>query len=145
MKIIRISTDNEVSFHDFPEGNYSAQNHALRELIGNGCQIYEHVMPRRLYTELHIRNQATDLPGQCVSMLIDEEGMLKENEPNMLGSYLYESDRHGYPIMGNILLVGEKLDEDGIDFCGIEDSVFRKLAGQIEEMINKIEEEELDI
>lgn len=144
MKIIRISTDNEISFHDFPEGNYSAQNHALRELIGNGCQIYEHVMPRRLYTELHMRNQATCIPGQCVSMLIDEEGMLKENEPNMLGSYLYESDRHGYPIMGNILLVGEKLDEEGIDFCGIEDSVFRKLAGQIEEMINKIEEE-LDI
>ena len=38
MKIIRISTELELSVHEFPEGNYSQQNHALRELIGNGVQ-----------------------------------------------------------------------------------------------------------
>ena len=43
------------------------------------------------------------------------------------GSYLYETDRHGHPIMGNILFVGEEWGSDGIDFCGIEDSVFENL------------------
>lgn len=32
MKIIRISTELELSVHEFPEGNYSQHNHALREL-----------------------------------------------------------------------------------------------------------------
>lgn len=45
MKIIRITTDLEMTVHDFPEGTHEAQNHVLRELIGNDCRIYEHVMP----------------------------------------------------------------------------------------------------
>lgn len=35
MKIIRITTDLEMTVHDFPEGTHEAQNHVLRELIGN--------------------------------------------------------------------------------------------------------------
>lgn len=41
MKIIRITTDLEMTVHDFPEGTHEAQNHVLRELIGNDCRIYE--------------------------------------------------------------------------------------------------------
>ena len=74
MKIIRITTDLEMTVHDFPEGTHEAQNHVLRELIGNDCRIYEHVMPERLYTSLKMKNRPTKVPGQCVSMLIDEEG-----------------------------------------------------------------------
>ena len=80
------------------------------------------------------------MPGQCVSMLIDEEGLLKENEPNPVGSYLYETDRHGHPIMGNILFVGEEWGSDGIDFCGIEDSVFENLKLQLAHMIEVMKE-----
>ena len=50
-------------------------------------------------------------------------------------SYLYETDRHGHPIMGNILFVGEEWGSDGIDFCGIEDSVFENLKLQLDHMI----------
>lgn len=70
MKIIRITTDLEMTVHDFPEGTHEAQNHVLRELIGNDCRIYEHVMPERLYTSLKMKNRPTKVPGQCVSMLI---------------------------------------------------------------------------
>ena len=109
MKLIKISTELEMTVHDFPTGNHRKQNKVLRELIGNGCNLYEHVMPRRLYTELHQRNHPTKIPGQCVSMLIDEEGRLKEDmKPNLIGSYLYETEKHGNPIMGNILFVGEE-------------------------------------
>lgn len=40
-------------------------------------------------------------------MLVDEEGLLKPNKLNRIGSYLYKTDEHGCPIAGNILFVGE--------------------------------------
>lgn len=132
MKLIKISTDMELSIHDFPDGNHSKQN---RELIGNGCNLYEHVMPERLYTDLKMKNRPTKIPGQCVSMLIDEEGRLKENVPNLIGSYLYKTDEHGNPIMGNILFVGEEWTGDGIDFCGIEEETFKLLELELNNMI----------
>lgn len=138
MKLIKVSTDLELTAHEFPSGSHAEQNRFLLELIGNGCDLYEHVMPKRLYTELRMKDHPTKTPGQCVSMLVDEEGLLKENEPNMLGSYLYQVDRHGHPIMGNILLVGEKYGSDGLDFCGIEDSVFKELKQRLDHLIQTI-------
>lgn len=136
MKLIKISTDLELTVHEFPSGGYAEENRFLRELIGNHCDIYEHVMPGRLYSELHMKNHPTKVPGQCVSMLIDEEGLLKDKViPNLIGSYLYETDRHGSPIVGNILFVGEVWSSDGIDFCGIEESVFKTLELQLNNMI----------
>lgn len=142
MKLIKVSTGLELTVHEFPVGSYAEQNKFLRGLIGNGCDIYEHIMPGRLYTELHMKERPTKVPGQCVSMLIDEEGLLKENEPNLIGSYLYKTDRHGHPIMGNILFVGEEWGSDGIDFCGIEDSVFEELELQLNHMIDVMKEAE---
>ena len=135
MKLIKISTDLELSVYEFPDGTYEEQNQFLQELIGNNCHIYEHVMPDRLYTELHMFDRPFNIPGQCVSMLIDEEGRLKENVPNLIGSYLYRTEQHGCPIMGNILFVGEEWAEDGIDFCGIEDSVFELLELELNNLI----------
>ncbi len=135
MKLIKISTDFELSVHEFPGGTHEEQNRFLQELIGNNCRIYEHVMPDRLYTELHMFNRPSHIPGQCVSMLIDEEGRLKKNVQNLIGSYLYRTEQHGCPIMGNILFVGEKYSRDGIEFCGIEDSVFELLELELKNLI----------
>lgn len=136
MKLIKISTDLELTVHEFPEGTHEQQNKFLRELIGNNCDLYEHIMPARLYRDLHMKNRPTKVPGQCVSMLIDEEGLLKEKViPNLIGCYLYETDRHGNPIVGNILFVGEEWTGDGIDFCGIEESVFAQLELQLNNMV----------
>lgn len=77
MNLIKISTDLELSVHEFPTGTHEEQNNKLRELIGNDCRLYEHVMPKRLYTELHQMDHPTKVKGQCVSMLIDEEGLLR--------------------------------------------------------------------
>lgn len=68
MKIIKISTELEMTIHDFPEGTMREQNKALYELIGNGC-----------------------------------------------------------PILGNILFIGEKMGNSGIDFCGISEENFDRL------------------
>lgn len=136
MKIIKISTDLEMTVHDFPGGNYSQQNHLLRELIGNHCSIYERVMPKRLYTELHMKRSTTNVPGECVCMLVDEEGLSKEIPPNLIGSYLYETDIHKQRIVGNILFVGEAWEEDGIGFCGIDDKVFAVLEQKLTDLLH---------
>ena len=51
-KIIKVSMDLEVTVHDFPEGKLETQNRQLCELIGDGCDMIENVMPKRLYREL---------------------------------------------------------------------------------------------
>lgn len=136
MKLIKISTKLELTVHDFPTGTHGEQNEYLRELIGEDCRLYEHVMPKRLYTDLKMKNHPTKIPGQCVSMLIDEEGLLKEgNIPNLIGSYLYETDKHKIPIMGNVLFVGEEWTGDGIDFCGIEEETFKLLELELNNMV----------
>lgn len=136
MKLIKISTNLELTIHDFPTGAHGEQNEYLRELIGEDCRLYEHVMPKRLYTDLKMKNHPTKIPGQCVSMLIDEEGLLKEgNIPNLIGSYLYETDKHKIPIMGNVLFVGEEWTGDGIDFCGIEEEIFKLLELELNNMV----------
>ena len=66
MKIIRVSTELEITEHDFPTGTTAEQNRVLRELIGNDCRIYEHVMPERLYTMLKMSNRISEIPGKCV-------------------------------------------------------------------------------
>lgn len=86
-KIIKVSTDLEVTVHDFPQGNMREQNRALYELIGNGCDMIEHVMPVRLYNELGHSNHVKRSNSKCVSMLIDEEGLLKDNEAT-IGSHM---------------------------------------------------------
>lgn len=135
MKLIKISTDLKLSVHEFPTGTHEEQNNKLRELIENDCRLYEHVMPERLYTDLNMKNRPTKIPGQCVSMLIDEEGRLKPNQPNFIGSYLYKTDVHNQPIMGNVLFVGEEWGSDGIDFCGIEEETFKLLELELHNMV----------
>lgn len=135
MNIIKISTDLELTIHEFPVGSYQKQNQFLRGLIGNHCELYERVRPRRLYTELKMKNHVTNRAGQCISMLVDEEGGLKENEVNLIGSYLYETDIHKQPIMGTILFVGEQWGGGEIDLCGIDTTTLNYLEQQLNQMI----------
>ncbi len=133
MNIIKITSDNEISVHEFPAGDYEEQNRVLRELIGPQCELYEHVMPPRLYKVLG----GAQKMGNCVSMLIDEEGLYHDLDMNYVGSYLYETDMHGHPIVGTILIVGEEWASDGIDFCGMPDEQFNLLYPKLEELTKK--------
>ncbi|MCD8366109.1 MAG: hypothetical protein LUC83_09965 [Clostridiales bacterium] len=127
-KIIKITTDNRVSTHDFPEGSYSEQNEALRGLIGEGCDLYEHVKPPRLYEEMGAsRDEA--------SMLVDEKGRMKYLHVNQIASWLYGVDLHGGLIVGDVLIIGEERDISGeIDFCGLSEDQFNKLYPQFKSM-----------
>ena len=116
----------------------SEQNSKLRELIGPGCRSFEHVMPRRLYNVLGMSREISQEPGKAVSMLVDEEGYFQNLDLNYVGSYLYGTDLHGNPILGNILIIGEMYGEElGISFCGIGDEQFQLLYPQLEALTRK--------
>lgn len=88
-KIIRITTDNEVSVREFPTGNYAERQKTLCSLIGGMCEIAERVKPKRLYRELGMPAAYND----HVVMLVDEEGAYHELPVNLIGSFLYEKIR----------------------------------------------------
>lgn len=135
-KLVRVSTDLQVTIHDYPEGSYQMQNKALRKLIGKDCDLYESVSPKRLYSKVKI-GKKMEKEGHRMVMLVDEEGLLKSLESNILGSWLYETDKHGYPIAGNVLFVGTKYTGMGIDFCGISEDAAESLKKEFEEQIAK--------
>jgi hypothetical protein len=134
MKIIKLSANNKLSVHEYPTGDYSQQNQELRGLIGDDCHIYEHVKPRKLYTLLGHEDTPTKIKGECVSMLIDEEGLIKDRPVpiNYVASFLYDGATF---IAGNVLFVGEEWCDDGIDFCGINDVVFERLYAQLDRTV----------
>ena len=131
MKIIKITDWNHISIHDYPEG-HEYENEILCELIED-CDLFEHVMPRRLYNELGAPNE----PAEGVSILIDEEGRLKAKDINLVGSFLYESDIHNNPIVGNLLVVGECWKDGDIAFCGLTEEQFDLLYPQLEALVRK--------
>lgn len=55
-------------------------------------------------------------------MIVDEEGLLKKLPANIVGCYLYETDKHGYPIVGNIYIAKiETLPCGERDIAGLTD------------------------
>ena len=141
-KIIKVSPDLKLTSHDFPEGSIQEQMQKLYALIGNGCDIIQNVMPRRLYTKLGHTSNAEKESGKCVSMLVDEEFFFRNGcKPNAIGSYLYETDKHGSPILGNILFVGNWKQKDGIAIGGIEEETFEILSRQLDNIIEMMKPE----
>lgn len=72
-----------------------------------GCDCIEVVHPKRL-------------PHPYV-MIIDESGALKELPLNPLASVLYETDKHGWPIMGTALLMKEAMTDEGPDIVSLNE------------------------
>lgn len=99
MKIIKITTENEITTLEFPEGDITSVNKRLYEMIGPKCELMEHVMPSRLYKILGASNRPKKEKGSCTSILMDEEAYYHDLEVNVVGSWLYESDLHGNPIL----------------------------------------------
>ena len=71
-KMILITTDNEVKELEYPDGGLKSWK-KLREYIGNGCELIEHVQPKRLYTEIGAGIEIKNVPGSKVSMLVRSE------------------------------------------------------------------------
>lgn len=90
MKTVKVTPDNiisviDVNFDDFRD---------LQKAVGGSFEI---VRTRTLY----------EMFKMPIVMLVDEEGLLKQKEINRLGSYFYDVDRHGWPILGDIVFAVE--------------------------------------
>ena len=72
-----------------------------------GCEWIEIVRPRRL--------------PEGFIMLVDEEGLLKPNELNPVGSWFYQTDKHGEPIVGNVMIVKEVPGDEGPEIDGMSE------------------------
>ena len=66
-------------------------------------------------------------------MLVDEDGHLHQRKMNLVGSWLYETDIHGVPIVGDILIVGFSRKTGNI--CGLEEGMFSQLYSKFEKII----------
>lgn len=133
-KMILITYNDEVKELEYPTGN--SEWSKLTEYIGNDCSLLEHVQPRRLYTRIGASLEIKGVAGSKVSMLVDEEFSYHcdDDKINKIASWLYESDRHGYPILGNVLIVGEKYEGLAISFCAMSDEQFAIVYPKLKEL-----------
>ena len=87
MKTIKIKTDNTVSIIDVDFNDFRS----IQRAVGG---YFETVKTQKMY----------DYFKQPMMFLVDEEGHLKQLSLNQLGSYFYDTERHGWPIAGDIIL-----------------------------------------
>lgn len=54
-------------------------------------------------------------------MVVDEMGLMKDNAVlNPVGSWFYETDKHGDPIVGNVLIMKEIPGDEGPECSGMD-------------------------
>ena len=106
MKTIKISTNNEVSVIDVDFNDFRS----IKNAIGG-------------YSETVKTQKMWDYFKRPMMFLADEEGHLKKLPLNQLGSYFYDTERHGWPIVGDIILAVP----DGEYILGLEDAEAMKI------------------
>ena len=95
MQAILITTENKISIVDVT----APLHKSIGELVGG---LVEHVNPRNL--------------KHPYCMLVNESGLCDNLPLNRIGSYLYQTYKHGCPIVGNIVI----MKEDNYDWYGLE-------------------------
>lgn len=68
-------------------------------------------------------------------MVVDEEGLIKDKEINLVGCVLYETYKHGSPISGDILILREFFNDFGWDLEGLNDNDINLLLPQFKNIV----------
>lgn len=119
MKALKISTNDEVTII----GLQKPLHRTLQEELGG---YFEIVRPQRLASPF------------C--MIVDEDGLSKGLPVNQIGSLLYETDRHGSPIVGDIIIMALQSGPDGFDITGLSNSEAAGLETMFRQMAEKLRE-----
>lgn len=130
--VIGVTTNEEVLPVSVDWEDCLKEHEDITGFIGNDCTTYEIVRPRRLYTDLNYSDSYYH--NVVVVMLVDEEGLCKPNVYNLIGSYLYKTDKPHNAIAGNVLFVGEERREDGLYLCDLPEKTFETLKTQLTNM-----------
>lgn len=132
--IIRLTPDGTLTVPEWQE-----DNEYIRSLIGEKCDIYEHVKPNRLYTAFKcLDHPDSRFPGRHISMLMDEEANFHNLPINPVASWLYEFDKHGCVIRGTVLFVGEMWQREGIRFCAVDDMAGLALLANLSTAVSRL-------
>lgn len=111
MKGIVITTKNEMRVQEFSEPAYKS----IGEAVGGWIEV---VHPKRL-----------EYP-YC--MLVNEEGVILKLPINSFGSFLYGTDYHGDPMLGDIVLLKEGINSDGErDILGLDEQDIKYLCDMV--------------
>lgn len=89
MQLLKLQTNGNIKPIECPEDPDASW---LAEQIG--CEWIEIVHPK----------------GFDFILIVDEEGLLNEKPFNYYGSYIYGTQIHGQPIVGNVLIADENAD-----------------------------------
>lgn len=116
MKTVKVTPDSEIEAIEIKDATYS-----LRNLI-KGCP--EHIRPRRLK------------PPYC--FFIDDNGLMKGLEVNPAGSYLYETDIHGHPVVGNIFFMKEIKHCNSYSIVGLSDDEVKEIMQIISNALKEL-------
>lgn len=111
MKGIVITTKNEMRVQEFSEPAYKS----IGEAVGGWIEV---VHPKRLESPY------------C--MLVNEEGVILKLPINSFGSFLYGTDYHGDPMLGDIVLLKEGINSDGErDILGLDEQDIKYLCDMV--------------
>ena len=111
MKGIVITTNNEMRVQEFSGPTHKS----IGEAVGGWIEV---VRPVRLESPY------------C--MTVNEEGVLLNLPRNIFGSFLYGTDYHGNPILGDIVMLKEGINSDGeIDILGLDEQDIKYLRDMV--------------
>lgn len=111
MKGIVITTKNEMRVQEFSEPAHKS----IGDAVGGWIEIVCPVRLKRPY---------------C--MIVNEEGVLLNLPINSFGSFLYGTDYHGDPMLGDIVLLKEGINSDGErDILGLDEQDIKYLCDMV--------------
>lgn len=111
MKGIVITTNDEMRVQEF----FEPAHKSIGEAVGGWIEV---VRPKRL-----------EYP-YC--MLVNEEGVILKLPINSFGSFLYGTDYHGDPMLGDIVLLKEGINSDGErDILGLDEQDIKYLCDMV--------------
>ena len=102
MKTVKITTENKISIIDVDFDDYRS----IQNAIGGG--LIETVKTQKMW----------DYFKQPIMFICDEEGHPKHLPINRLGSWLYDTEKHGWPIAGDIIFAVP----EGPEILGLENA-----------------------
>ena len=70
-------------------------------------------------------------------MVVDESGIDKKLHQNEFGSMLYETDKHGAPIVGDVFIMKRTLVEGSYDLEGLSNEDIAVLCKKYELIVEK--------
>lgn len=115
MKGIVITTGGTCCIKDFEQPLYKS----IGAVVGG---YIEHVKPQRL--------------EEPYCMIVNEEGRIVGLPFNLVGSYLYKTDIHGQPILGDIVIMQDGYYDGAPDIVGIPDDIITQLLADFKTKFN---------